>query len=208
VARVLNESTAEQIRAAIERAETRTAAEFVVVETRASDTYAAQRAALALVLLLGVSLALYYSVPSLPSDVLLLLQIPLGVLAWWLAGRPVLLRAFIPRDEASSRVDLRAKQLFMDHGLSETRDHSAVLILVSALERQVEILPDRGVGAVVDTREWRRHVAAITGGIRAGRAADGITEVIERLASELAEALPPRSDDRNELRDAVTHVED
>ncbi len=208
MARILDPSGAERIRSAIARAEARTAAELVVVETRASDTYAPQRAGLALVQLIGASLALYHGVPALPVDLLLLLQLPLGVLAWWLAARPPLLRALVSGREAGARVDARARRIFAEHGLTGTRDRSAVLILISALEHRVAILADRGVDAVVDTGEWRQDVDAIVASIRAGRAADGIAQVIDRLAAQLADALPPRPDDRNELRDAVLHVDD
>ena len=120
----------------------------------------------------------------------------------------MLLRPFIGHGEAVARVDRRAKQLFAAHGLTETRDQSAILILVSALEHRVEILADRGVDALIDSEAWQEDVDAITGAIHSGRAADGIIEVIRGLAARLSERLPPRPDDRNELRDSVTRVDD
>jgi putative membrane protein len=50
---------------------------------------------------------------------------------------------------------------------------------------------------------WQQHVQHVVSAIRAGRAADGVCEVIAELGQVLAAQFPPRADDRDELPNVV-----
>jgi putative membrane protein len=100
----------------------------------------------------------------------------------------------------------RAKQAFLDHGVTETRDRSGVLIFLSELEHQVQILADRGIHERLGVETWQRHVRTITRAIREDRAGIGIVEVVQEIGEELAAAFPARDDDENELPDGVQYT--
>jgi putative membrane protein len=200
---LLGDAERERIAAAIADAERRTAAELVVADVRASDSYAEPRALLCGALLIAGGLLVYELGPLVPGAWIFAGQALLAPLGWWLLGRPWLLRRLVPGRLASEAVHARAQQLFIERGLTETRDRSGVLILISELEHRVEILADRGIHARIGERGWRDEVERLTRAIRSRRAADGVLEIIDDIATRLASALPPRPDDRNELSDSV-----
>ena len=207
MARLFSEAELDRITARIASVEERSAGEIVVAETKASDAYAEPRAALAGALTIASGLSAYLLLPLTPVEWIFAAQLPVAIGAWWLAGRQWLLRRLIPQAAAREAVHGRAQKLFVERGLTETRDRSGVLILISELERRVEILADKGIHARVGVEQWQRDVATIASAIRGGRAAEGLLAAIERIGAELAEAFPPRADDVNELPDDVVRVD-
>jgi putative membrane protein len=111
----------------------------------------------------------------------------------------------IPRPVQRKAVADRVKQLFIELGVTETRDRSGTLIVLSALERRIEILGDRGIHEHLGTQAWQELVESFTRLARSGSAADGLSLVITRLGRELSTHFPPRNDDVNELPDDI-HV--
>jgi putative membrane protein len=204
---LLSPADAARLEALIDYVETHTEAEIVVIEAAACGAWAAQRAWLAGGGLLAVGFALHALFPGLGTSWVLALQALGAPLAWWGAGRPVLLSRLIPAEAARAAVDSRARQLFAERGLYQTRARSGVLILISDLERRVAILADQGVHSRLGDEEWRRDVAELTAAIRAGRAASGLTGVIQQLGEKLASAFPRADDDVDELGDSVLRVD-
>jgi putative membrane protein len=95
----------------------------------------------------------------------------------------------------------RAKLLFLDHGIDATEDRLGVLLSLCKAERQIDILADRGVAAVIPPRKWvelidgfRRH----KGDMELERA---VARLIGAVADELAAHFPPWPGQRNELPD-------
>jgi putative membrane protein len=109
----------------------------------------------------------------------------------------------LPAIYARHAAERRARGEFFERGLFATRDRTGVLILLSQRERQVVILGDAGIHARVQTSGWQAHVDHITAQIRRGRAADGVCEVIARLAASLESGVPRQADDTNELPNQV-----
>jgi putative membrane protein len=135
------------------------------------------------------------------------LQLLVALGLWWIAGRPAVLRRLVPRSVRTRAVDARAKQVFLDRGVTETRDRSGVLVFVSRLEHRVEILADKGIHERVGVEGWKRHVDSIVSAIASDRTVDGLLEAIEAIGTELAEHFPRRPDDINELADTVGVVD-
>jgi putative membrane protein len=204
---LLSASDAQRLEALIDYVETHTAAEIVVLEAAACGTWASLRAWLAGGLVLLASFALVALFPALPGSWLLAVQAVLAPLAWWGASHPALLSRLIPDAAAVAAVDARARQLFAERGLYKTRARSGVLILIADLERSVSILADDGIHARLGADEWRRDVDEIRAAIRAGRAADGLSGVIQQLGEKLADSFPRADDDVDELGDSVLRVD-
>jgi putative membrane protein len=192
-----------RIEAAIAEVERRTAGEIVVLTVPASDGYDDLRLLYAGALaLIGAALA-HLSWPGLGASWLLWVQVAVGALGFAAFGLRPLLRAIVPAARALHAVERRAHEEFLARELFATRDRTGVLLLLSELERKLVILGDRGIHARVQSAGWQQHVDRVAAAIRAGRAADGVCEVIAALGTTLAAALPPRPDDENELPDAV-----
>jgi len=94
-----------------------------------------------------------------------------------------------------------ARATFVERGVHDTRDRSGVLVYLSWLERRVVVVLDRGIARTLPAEAHRRAERALTGAIRHGGAA--VARELERLAPALATAMPRRSDDINELPDAI-----
>lgn len=195
----------EQVRLAqqITDVERRTAGELVAIVLHSSASYVAFRvayAAMAALLVVSVASVLW---PSVPATDLFGLQGALAIALYWIFGWPALLRRITPRPVQQRAVSDRVKQLFIERGVTETRDRSGVLILLSAFERRVEILADRGIHQHLGDAAWQDMVNELTQSIRRRAPAEGLSKVIDRLGHELSNHFPARPDDTNELPNRI-----
>jgi putative membrane protein len=113
------------------------------------------------------------------------------------------LRLLAPKERLRLSTERCARELFFEHRLFATREHTGVLILVSALEHRVVILGDSGIDQYVQASGWTVHVQRIAQAIRDGRAAEGVCEVTRAIGEVLAQHLPKRADDIDELSNQV-----
>jgi putative membrane protein len=201
---ILSEQQRERLTQLVAEAERHTAGELVVVVAHQSGRYGTHRVAWAAVTALAVSGVVDFFWPAIPGAWLLMLEGLLGLGLWWLLGRPVLLRRIVPPEEQHRAVNNRVKQLFLERGVTETRDRSGVLVFLSELERRVEILADRGIHEHVGSEAWAEMVRLVVEEIHGGKADSGLATIIERIGRELAAKFPPRPDDTNELPNQVT----
>lgn len=125
------------------------------------------------------------------------------LLAWGLASWAPLRRRLTPSRVAASRVHAAALEQFAALGLHRTRDHTGVLIYASLAERRAEVLADEGIYARTPPQVWDEVVDRLVAGLRRGDAAGGFVEAISRTGEILADCLPPRDGDRNELPDGL-----
>lgn len=204
---LFTEADRKRIEAKIAEVESRTAGEIVVAAVGQSDGYQGRRALhTAGFGILGAALT-HHLFLELSADLVLLAELGLFAGLWFVVGLPGLLRRLVPREERREAVEQRAARMFTERGVFDTRDHSGVLIMLSELEHQVVMLGDRGIHARVSTEGWQKHVRHITAAIGAGKAADGVCEVLDALGEVLAEAFPPRPDDTDELPNQVVTEE-
>jgi putative membrane protein len=195
-----------RIERAIKKAETRTTGEFITVVAGESDDY------------LYVPTLAAACIVFLVSGAVLLLPIDLGLFEFY-AGQIVafiaLALAFrwrrvkmllVPKAIRERRAGRLARQLFHDLGLSSTRERTGVLLFVSAAERYVEIIADRGIQQHLDNAVWERIVAGFVRRVREGKIADGFVESIEACTAVMAEHHPWREDDVNELPNRLIEI--
>jgi putative membrane protein len=116
-------------------------------------------------------------------------------------------RLFVGHVRAEVEVRQHAEGLMFRRELFSTRDRNAVLILVSRFERQVVILPDRGVAAALPADALRAVIAKMAPLLRDGRACDalcvGVDEVGKLLPAAGARAGAEPGDGATRLPDAV-----
>jgi putative membrane protein len=192
-----------RIEAQIAEIEQRTSAEIVVVTVPSSSSYREVRYAFSFVMGLLAAGIVHAAVPELGTNWVLLVQMVSALAVWPLSNNGALLRRLIPRERKTRAAERAAELAFLEHAVFETRDRNGVLILVSELEHRVVLLGDRGLHERLKAEGFVELVAHLTRAMRDGQAATGTCEVIERLGKVLAEMSPPRSDNPDELDNAV-----
>jgi putative membrane protein len=200
---LFSESDFRRIEEAVREVETKSATELVVAIVPKSADYWQARLVVAVAWSLATAHAVLHFRPDVPALVAILLEIPVGVLTFFLFGRGALARLLLPRGVAAEAAERRAFELFASRGLTRTRDRTGMLILVSELEHRVVILGDRGIHERVGDAGWQEYVDHVVAAIRRGEAARGLLDVIERLGAKHAELNPVGPGDTNELPDGV-----
>ncbi len=193
----------ERIEGRIADIEQRTAGEIVVVTSRSSDRYLEVKLGAASMSALVAASIAHFVWPNLTVAEVLSLELLLGGLGLLLASQPWLLRRLLPRERSRLAVERACELSFLEHAVFETRDRTGVVIYLSELEQQVAILGDKGIHARVETKGWSELVAQLVKSIQAGKACDGLCEVVDRLGETLAQGAPVREGDTNELSNRV-----
>ena len=84
---------------------------------------------------------------------------------------PPFARLFLSATRAEMEVRQQAQSLFLGHELFGTRERCGVLLLVSEFERQVVVLPDKGVRERVPAQVLQEVVDAMLGPLKRGELA-------------------------------------
>ena len=104
-------------------------------------------------------------------------------------------------------VEKRAIKEFLEMGITETKDKTGVLIMLSLEEQRVSIKADKAINEKVEPETWDIAAETITEGIKDGQTCKGICSAVEQIGNLLAEHFPVKPDDVNELSDNV-HFKD
>lgn len=96
----------------------------------------------------------------------------------------------------------RAIELFSLLRVWDTEENSGVLIYVQLVDRQVEIVADRGITAKVDNAFWTGVCRTMESAFRDKRFDDGSLRAIQEITTALASHFPPGARNDNELPDA------
>jgi putative membrane protein len=204
---VLDKAAEQRIEEAIAEVERTTASEIVVVTVPASDSYHDVRLLYAAACAPAVAALCHAAWPELHVPWLLWLQLPVAIVVMLASAAPGLVRLLVPASRMSAAAERRAHEEFLRQSIFATRERTGLLILLSELERRVVILGDKGIHAHVQDAGWNEHVKQIVRAIHDGDPARGVCDVIRAMGGILAEKLPVRPDDRNELPDAVRRPE-
>jgi uncharacterized membrane protein len=100
----------------------------------------------------------------------------------------------------------RAIEVFSQLGVWDTEDNNGVLIYLLLADRDVEIVADRGINAVVAAQEWEVICRAMEAALRRREFAPAVLGAIDAVSNLLARHFPPRAGDRNELADRPVTV--
>jgi hypothetical protein len=113
------------------------------------------------------------------------------------AGLPLaaLLKGITPRQ--------RAHAAFGELGVWDTEENSGVLIYVQLVDRDIEIVADRGISAKVAHAEWEKICHGMEAAFRERRFEEGALQAIRRVTELLAAHFPAGAQNRNELADRV-----
>jgi putative membrane protein len=202
---MFSEQDRQKIRAAVQAAEKQTRGEIVPMVVPVSGHYDTPHLLGSLLALLTLAGLLFehdgWGASYSPPVILL------AVLAAYSLGRaagslPVLIRLLTPNHRMDLQVRRRAQAAFYEHGLHKTREASGILIMISLLERRVQILADRAIDEKVPPATWDAVVHQLICAIKEGRPTEGLCRAITQCGALLAEHFPARpGDNPDELRD-------
>jgi putative membrane protein len=122
------------------------------------------------------------------------------------ANMPWLDRIVIPLKNRRYAVHLRAVRHFADSGVYATKEHSGILIFVSLLEREVQIIADSGICSKIDQSQWNQIATDLAQGFSAkekGSSGKALLTAVSKCGDLLSTYFPPEKENPNELRDAV-----
>ena len=192
-----------RIAEAVVEAEEKTRGEIVPLLVRASDDYPGARWRLAVSVGLLVGMALVMIWPGLDSAYVLL-----GVASGMVVGhalafvRPIL-RWVLTKREVDEEVRQRAREAFLELNLHATQERTGVLVMISLLERRIEIVSDRGIEEHVPEGFWAEVIQAMTVPLRHRDVATGLVMSVERVGALLAREFPATGPRQNALPDDV-----
>src|SRR3546814_3021572 len=117
-------------------------------------------------------------------------------------GRP-LRRALAPRAIKAQRVRARAIDLFRVGTEARTIGRTGLLLYVSLREHRADIVADEAIAAKVAPAVWGEAMAALVVRIAAGEPGAGMAGAVQRMGVVLAEHVPTRDENPNELPDRL-----
>ena len=197
----------QQISQAISDVEQLTDAEVVCVLAPRSDDYYYIPALWAALLALVSPLLLVLTPWWGHSNAVSLLQL-LVFVAFWLAFRwQPLFQRIIPKPVRYWRAANMARRQFLENGLHHTREGAGPLIFVSAQERYVEILTDRGIAQKIADDQWQEIVIAFVQQVKRQQIAEGFIQCIQSCGRLLAEHYPA-TQEKNELPNKLVVLPD
>lgn len=99
---------------------------------------------------------------------------------------------------------LRAQEVFCRLKMDNTRQRNGVLLYVAVHARHFVILGDKGIDRVVPPDFWNTTRDLMQGHFRKGAFKEGIIAGVLSAGQQLKAHFPWRSDDQNELSDAIS----
>ena len=185
---------------AVEEAESKTSAEFVVALEPSSGSYRDVDLLFAIVFNFVALVFVFFGPIVFDPDWVPLTQSLLFVTAWvFSAYTPYIRRLFCPSARMAQQVREAAQLHFLKRGVSQTQKRTGVLVLVSQLEQRVEVVADSGIRRAVKDESWEALLVDIQAEYDGEDLVGTATVAVERLGGFLAEPLPVSKDDIDEL---------
>jgi putative membrane protein len=218
----LSKKTLKEINEAVKEAESKTSGEIATAFIKESDNYAIYELTFAVICgFLYFTLLMFFSKPigilienklwDYSVDHLLIFfgfsTFLVISLFYLLANFSFIDRLIVPQSVMRRKVNERAVRYFMESGVYNTKDRTGILIFISALERRVELLADRGISEKIPREKWDGIVRNITAGINKNKLAEHLSQSIRECGDLLAEHFPIQPDDINELGDDIAVLE-
>ena len=101
----------------------------------------------------------------------------------------------------SSTVRARAIDIFSELRVWDTEENTGVLIYLQLIDRDFEIVADRGISAKVAQAEWDAICRRMENEYKAGLFEAGTLAAIAEITALLTRHFPPLGDNPNELSD-------
>jgi putative membrane protein len=194
-------TTGEQLAHVVQEIESKTAAEIVIVVRARSAFYRhADYLCGAILAMAGLVFVLFspfdFHTYWVPVDVTLLF-----VLGAFVCSRTVWLRRLLTGAKFRAKAARQgAAAMFYEAGIANTHAENGLLIYLALVERQVEVIADRGILKAVPPLKWNEALFELQ---KVGRQPDPDTfmAALRHLGALLAEHYPATEENPNELPD-------
>lgn len=196
-----DQSACELLARCVREIEKKTDAELVIVVKARSDHYRHADYLFGAILALAGLLFLVFSPFNFHPYWFVIDVIALFVLGAFAASRSNSIRRLLTGSKFRSEAVRRSSAaMFYEAGIANTHAEMGVLIYLSLLERQLELIADRGVLKAVDPLEWNQRLFELH---QAGRRPEPETlrTAIKHLGTLLEEHVPATGENPNELPD-------
>jgi putative membrane protein len=198
----LTEEGERELEAAVAAIEAVSSAEIVIAVRPRVRSSIVQHVIVGLVASVGMLAFTLYSPIEFRLWHVLTLPVMAGILGGLLVEAiPGLYRFLLPAELRSERVYDAACAAFVQRGIHATRDRSGILVYIALRERCVELVGDLGVREHVGAETLIAWSGILEGALPGG--AKAFAKELAALAPDLAQALPRRLDDIDELANDV-----
>ncbi len=197
-----NDETRAKIGKVIAQIESQSHAELVVIVKDRIQGYAEYPLAVGATLAF-VALSYFRFSPDFYEDWMIYAGTVLGFVlgAVLTGGIPFLLRRLVGRKRLAKTAEIMARACFQKGGIQHTRDKTGMLIFIAVWERQIVILPDRGVESAIPPTEWQTIQHDFQGVFHAKSPAADFIAKLEGLLAVFSRYIPQVEGDTNELPD-------
>jgi len=97
----------------------------------------------------------------------------------------------------------RARDIFFNLKMDQTKDRNAVLFYIAIDDRQLALFADEGIYQRLGSKYWNDEVRKIIGAFTKDDYSGGICRVINDIGLALQAEFPYISNDKNELPDEI-----
>ncbi|WP_422362178.1 TPM domain-containing protein [Reichenbachiella sp.] len=207
-----SEADKKLVKEAVQELEQKTAGEMVVYFARESDSYLMacwKLGGLFGVLFLALVATLSY-LWLLPASIGIMFTCLIGIgttalgftIPYFLHSLRV---SFTPDAIVSHRVLTKARDIFLQEEIFNTTDRIGILIYISELEHQVQVLGDSGINAKIQQEDWNEVLGLVIQGIKANHPAKGIANAIKKceellLANDFVNVVKPDNELSDDMR--------
>jgi putative membrane protein len=115
---------------------------------------------------------------------------------------PGFARLFLSAHRKETETKQYAESLFLGHELFSTEGRSGILLMVSQFERQVVILPDKGVRDLLSNEVLKDVISNMTKHLRRKELGKAMETGLEGIQVALGSPVPGKTD-KNELTDEI-----
>jgi len=113
---------------------------------------------------------------------------------------------FLPPQRKETETMQYAESLFLSRELFSTEDRRGILLLVSQFERQVVILPDKGIRSLLSDEVLKGVISSMTIHLRRNELRQALETGLDGIYAALGSPVPGGSG-RNELSDEIIEEE-
>ncbi len=103
------------------------------------------------------------------------------------------------------KMDMRAlaEAKFHELGMTATRHHNGLLLLIHLQRRQFTLIGDTGLHDRIPDGNWEPYAEKLSSYFREERFREGVVTILQEIGLILAEHFPVSPDDTNELPDTI-----
>ncbi len=116
-----------------------------------------------------------------------------------LARGKILKKLFFSENYLRVHADLRAELEFYRARIYHTKKKTGILLFMSFYEHRAVVLADSGIAQVLPATTWDEVVRLLSGAMKEGRLADGLTKAITQCGEVLIQHFPQQDIDENQI---------